>query len=83
MTPQEKMIEYAKKNNDQKVYTHEQFIGKMIAEGIVINRTPTSMTVANAKREGLTITITETVQKETANPGEIIEETTTVMTIEL
>lgn len=67
MTTQEKLIEYAKKHNNGKVLTNEEFIGKMITEGCVIARTPNSMTVANAKRDGKTIIVTETIKTDVTN----------------
>jgi len=67
MTAQEKLIEYASKYNNGKVLTNEEFVGKMVTEGCVIERTPNSMTVANAKREGKTIIVTETIKTDTIN----------------
>jgi len=88
-TPQEKMIEYAKQHNNERIFTHEVFCGKMITEGVVIERTPGGMTVARAKREGKTIIVTETVQSEKLEivNGQLIskpvEVTTEVLRIEL
>lgn len=65
MTPQEKLIEYAKKYNNEKVLTHEEFIGKARLEGVAIARTPNSVTTANVRREGKTIIITETTKTRT------------------
>ena len=70
MTAQEKLIEYASKHNDQKVFTHEEFVGKMATEGCAINRTPNSKTIANARREGKTIIVTETT---VANTQQVVD----------
>lgn len=65
MNAQQQMLEYAKsKMNDTSPYTPEQWCGKMITEGIVIDRSPAGMVVANATREDKTITITETTKTE-------------------
>ena len=61
MNAQQQMINYAKsKMNANSTLTPEQWCGKMIQEGIVISRDLDDMVVANAKREGKTIIITET-----------------------
>lgn len=65
MNAQEKLLGYAREHNDNPNMTPEQFCGQMVTEGIVIDRTPGSMTVARMKREGQTIIVTETVKSET------------------
>lgn len=90
MNAQQQMLEYAKsKMNDTSPYTPEQWCGKMITEGIVIERSPAGMVIARAIREGKTITITETTKTEkneivdgklVSNP---VENTVEVMRIEL
>jgi len=54
------MLAYAAKHNDNKVYTDEQFCGKMVTEGVRINLQDAGMTIAKASRKGQIITITET-----------------------
>ncbi len=84
MNAQQQMVEYAKSRMNkmgQSTLTPEQWCGKMITEGIVIERMAGDMVVANAKREGKTIIITETTKVEKLNG---IEETTVeVMRISL
>ncbi len=82
MTAQEKMTEYAKsKMNASSTLTPEQWCGKMIAEGIVISRDCGDTVVANARREGKTIVITETTKAE--KPHGIEETTVEVIRIDL
>lgn len=57
MDAKTQMLEYAAKYNDGKVYTNEQWLGKMVTEGVRLSHN----TVANCRREGKTIIITETV----------------------
>jgi hypothetical protein len=78
------MVEYAKSRMNemgQSTLTPEQWCGKMISEGIVISRDLEDMVVANAKREGKTIIITETTKVERLNGTE--ETTVEVMRISL
>lgn len=64
MNAQEKVLEYAEKHNQENVvYTNQQWVGKMAIEGIVISRAD-GMIVAKLNREGTTLTITETTTKE-------------------
>lgn len=75
MNAQQQMVEYAKSKMNkmgQSTLTPEQWCGKMITESIVIERMAGDMVVANAKREGKTIIITETTKVEKLNG---IEET--------
>jgi hypothetical protein len=75
------MLAYAAKHNDRKIYTDEQFCGKMITEGVRINSQDAGMTVARITRKGQVITITET---RTVNTLAGKESTTTeIMRIEL
>lgn len=60
MTAQEQLIKYAEKHNTGEVFTHQEFIGKAATEGVCIARTSESKTICNIKRQGKTITITET-----------------------
>ena len=60
-----KLLEYAKNHNTGNILTDEEFIGKMVVEGVCINRTSNSKTIANAKRTGKTIVVTETVISQT------------------
>lgn len=95
MIAQEKLLEYASKKNDTNnnvstwKLTNEEFIGKMVTEGVVIERTPNSRTVARARREGKTIILTETVVLDTAEvvDGKMVfgksETTAEVLRIEL
>ena len=84
MNAQEKLLEYAKKNNSGTVYTDEQFCGKMATEGIVISRTSMTKTIARMSREGRTITVTETlVTEDTFDPNNTTEHTTEVMRMEI
>jgi hypothetical protein len=65
MNAQQQMLEYAKsKMRTDSTLTPAEWCGKMITEGIVIERTPGGMIVANATREGKSITITETTKTE-------------------
>ena len=64
MNSREKALQYAAKYNDQKVYTDEQFFGKMIIEGVTISQFP--RVIATAKRTGNEIIITETTVTESA-----------------
>ena len=84
MNAQEKLLEYAKKNNSAATVTNEEFCGKMMLEGAVINRTPMTKTIARMSREGRTITVTETlVTKDTFDPNKTTEHTTEVMRVEI
>lgn len=65
MNAQQQVLEYANKNNDSKVYNEQQFVVEMSKGGIVINRTPSSKTIAKLRREGKTLIITETTITET------------------
>jgi hypothetical protein len=82
MTPQERMIEYAKKNMMTDRLTPEQWCGQMATEGIVISRTPMSRTIAKATRKGSTIIVTETTMIENVD-GSITETTVDALRIEL
>lgn len=82
MNAQQKMIQYAKsKMSNSSTLTPEQWCGKMITDGIVIERMGGDMVVANAKRQGKTIIITETTKIEKLNGIE--EATVEVMRINL
>jgi len=59
MNAQEKITEYAHGKNDTSM-TDQEFAGMMIKEGAVINRTPSSKTIARITRQGRQIIITET-----------------------
>ena len=60
MDAQAKVLEYAKQHNSWTgQFTDEQLAGKMIAEGVVINRTSNSKTFARIARQGNEIIITE------------------------
>lgn len=89
MNAQEKLIEYASKYNNGKVLTNEEFVGQMVVDGVAINRTPNSKTIARARREGKTIIVTETIITDTHEvvDGKIVfgksEMTDEVMRIEL
>ena len=66
MNAQEKLIEYgneikAKSNTAMKDMTAQEIIGQAFVEGICYHRTPAERTISEIKREGKTITITETV----------------------
>lgn len=82
MNAQQQMIEYAKsKMSASSTLTPEQWCGKMVTEGVVISREAGDMVVANARREGKTIIITETTKAEKLHG---VEETTVeVMRIDL
>ena len=64
MNAQEKVLEYAKKNNETQHLTDEQFVGQMTIKGIVIHRAPGTITIAKANREENTIIVTETVRRD-------------------
>ncbi len=89
MTAQEQLIDYAKQHNNGHILTDEEFVGKMVIEGCVISRTPSSKIVARAMRSGKTITVAETTITQTAEivDGKIIfgtiEDTREVMRINL
>lgn len=75
MNPQEKVLEYARKHNTSNTYTDEQLAGKMIAENVVIARTPTEITFAHITRTGNQIIITETTRTTThkVENGKVID----------
>lgn len=65
MNAQQMLLDYASKKNDGKLeMTNEQWLGKAITEGIVIDRQPASKLVCNIRREGKTIIVTETLKEE-------------------
>lgn len=65
MNAQQMLLDYASKKNDGKLgMTNEQWLGKAITEGIVIDRQPASRIVCNIRREGKTIIVTETLKEE-------------------
>ncbi len=77
MNAKEMMIEYATKHNTNsfdKLSTAE-FCGKMITEGVVINRTASAKTIARVARTGSTITLTETTVTKTTKivDGKVVE----------
>lgn len=66
MNAKQMLLDYAAKHNDGKVYNNEQFLGKAMTEGVRINDAPGGgIVVANIKREGKTIIVTETVKTDT------------------
>ena len=74
MNAQQEMLKYAnEKMSADSTLTPEQWCGKMITEGVVIERMAGDMVVARATREGKTIIITETTKIEKLSG---IEETT-------
>ena len=84
MNAQEKLLEYADKNNSAATVTNEEFCGKMMIEGVVINRSPMTKTIARMSREGRTITVTETlVTEDTLDPNKTTEQTTKVLSVEV
>lgn len=75
MNARQMLLDYAAQKNDGKVYNNEQFIGKAMTEGIRISDTSEGgIVVANIKREGKTIIVTETTKVDTLKG----KETTTV-----
>lgn len=64
MTPQETLIQYAQSRMGKlgtRPMTPQNWIGKAFAEGIVIERTPNSVTSCKiSKPDGKTIVVTET-----------------------
>lgn len=64
MNAQQKTLEYAKGKNNGTL-TNQEFVGQMATEGVVIERTPNSKTIARLRREGKTIIVTETTVKNT------------------
>jgi hypothetical protein len=64
-TPRERLMAYAKKHNDGKTYTNEQWLGKMVKEGVVLNRSSNSTTYAEGKRDGKVIRVIETTVTKT------------------
>ena len=81
MNAQQMLLDYTSRNNDRKVYTDQQFIGKAMTEGVTISRTVVDMTVANVRREGKTIIVTETRKWNTIDGK--AEETTEIFRINL
>lgn len=65
MNAKQMLLDYAAKHNDRKVYTDEQWLGKAMTEGIVINRSGSDRTVCNIRREAKTIIVTETLVEKT------------------
>jgi hypothetical protein len=66
MNAKQMLFDYASKNNDRKVYTDEQFLGKAMTEGVRLADTEHGdIVVANIKREGKTIIVTETIKTDT------------------
>lgn len=63
MNAQEMLLDYASKKNDGSM-TNEQWLGKAITEGVVIDRQPASRIVCNIRREGKTIIVTETLKEQ-------------------
>ena len=70
MNAQEMLLSYANSNG---ATNPQQFIGQAIKEGIVINRGPDIMTVANVRREGKEIIVTETTKNNLHNTSETVE----------
>jgi len=60
MNAKMQMLGYAKLHNNNTTLTDEEFVGQMVTDGIVINRTPLTKTIARAHRDGKVITVTET-----------------------
>ena len=63
MNAQETLLEYARKHNNEKVYTHQQWLGKMFVEAVVIDRQGGTVVIANGRREGKTIIVDETTRE--------------------
>lgn len=94
MNAQEMMINYAA-NTAPDGFTPQEWAGKMMTEGAVISRTPSSRVVARIRREGKTIIVTETTISQTEKMartqngnmgltrGDDMEETIEVMRCEL
>lgn len=59
MDAKAQLLAYAAKHNDRKVYTDEQWCGKLAVEGVRLDQD----TVAQGRREGKTIIVTETTTK--------------------
>ena len=77
MNAQEMLLDYASRNNDRKVYTDQQFVGKAITEGVRNNQGH----IVRVRREAKTIIVTETRQWDTVQGK--AEETTEIFRINL
>lgn len=62
MSAKQQLLDYAAKHNTNSERSNEAWLGQAITEGIVIERTPASMTVVNITKQGRDITVTETVK---------------------
>ena len=66
MNAKEQLLEYARKHHKYNInLSDEDLVGKMIVEGAVIERTPSSITVARISRQGNQIVINETTKTNT------------------
>ena len=65
MNAQQKLLEYAKANNNMTDRTDESWLGQAIVEGITKSRGVGSRIVVNIKRSGKKITVTETAIDQT------------------
>ena len=81
MNAQDKVIEYARKHNRFTHLTDEQFVGAMHLEGICIEQRGGENVIANLRREGREIIITETTTTPTID-GEK-SETVEVLRVEI
>jgi len=84
MNAQEKVLEYARKHNDSQfdTMTDQELAGQMMMEGVVINRTSNSKTIARIARVGNQIVITETTQTKTMKieNGKLVDVVTETVT---
>ena len=94
MNAQDKLIEYgneikAKSNTALKDMTAQEIMGQAFVKGICWYRTPSSRTITEVKREGKTITVTETEISEANDlvDGRLVarevRNSTVVLTVEL
>jgi hypothetical protein len=74
MNAKEQALEYAQKHNNGS-QKNEEIFGQMLKEGYVISRTAGIKVVAQARREGKTIIVTETTVHTDALTGKKIEST--------
>lgn len=65
MNAKQMFLEYAAKHNDGALLNNEQFVGKMIVEGVCISRSGGTRVNARARREGKTLILTETTIEQT------------------